>query len=126
MRHSITARRTAQNPQVTRTVYALRDGPKRFNEIERVLDTRRPASLSALLKKMQRDNLIERRVVDYGPPACVTYSLTKLGRSLAGPAAAMVDWVDAHAHEVEHARAKSRAEAEAQRAANLKVAVSTA
>jgi DNA-binding HxlR family transcriptional regulator len=123
MAHSITSTRSVQNPYATRCVYFLRNGAKRFSEIERELDINRPATLSDLLRKMARDGIIERRMLSAGPPAYVEYLLTELGRSLAGPASAMVDWAAKHADEVERARARSRVNTEARRAAELKAAV---
>jgi DNA-binding HxlR family transcriptional regulator len=113
MAQSITLTRSVENPYVIRAVYFLRRGPKRFSEIEKALDIRRPAALSDLLRKMARDGIVERRVLDFGPPAHITYELTPLGRSLANPASAMVDWVTEHTAQIESARAKSRVETEA-------------
>jgi DNA-binding HxlR family transcriptional regulator len=121
--HPTTSMRSLQNPFVTRTVYFLRNGAKRFSEIERALDIRRPATLSDLLRKMARDGIVERRMLSAGPPACVEYLLTELGRSLAGPASAMAEWISEHVDEIEHARARSRVDTEAWRAAELKAAV---
>ena len=114
--------RSVENPYCTRTVSFLRNGAKRFSAIERELDIRRPAALSDLLKKMQRDGLIERRVISLGPPPHVEYVLTPLGRSLAGPASAMIAWIDAHHADVERARERHHAEAEASRATDLREA----
>ena len=108
--------RSVESPYCTRCVCFLRDGAKRFSQIERELDIRRPAALSDLLKKMQRDGLIERRVISLGPPPHVEYVLTPLGRSLANPASALMEWIDTHHADVERARERHHAEAEASRA----------
>jgi DNA-binding HxlR family transcriptional regulator len=57
---------------------------------------------------LRRDGLVERRVIDLGPPARVEYSLTPLGADLARPASAMVTWVDCRMPEVEVARERYR------------------
>jgi DNA-binding HxlR family transcriptional regulator len=110
------ATRSVESPYCTRCVCFLRGGAKRFSAIERELDIRRPAALSDLLKKMVRDGLITRNVVSLGPPPNVEYALSALGKSLAGPASAMIAWIDAHHADVERARERHHAETEASRA----------
>jgi DNA-binding HxlR family transcriptional regulator len=108
--------RSVENPYCTRTVAFLRGGARRFHEIEKHLDIRRPAALSDLLKKMERDGLLTRHMIIIGPPARVEYVLTPLGKSLANPASAMIEWIDKHHGDVERARERHSVEAEASRA----------
>jgi DNA-binding HxlR family transcriptional regulator len=108
--------RSVENPYCVRTVVFLRNGARRFHEIEKHLDIRRPAALSDLLKKMERDGLLTRHMIIIGPPARVEYVLTPLGKSLANPASAMVDWIDKNHAAIERARERHRVETEAGRA----------
>jgi DNA-binding HxlR family transcriptional regulator len=104
--------RTLSNQGILRIARALRNGPLRFNEIDRAINAPNPPILSKLLKKMQRDGLIVRNVVQLGPPAHVEYALTDLGSDLSGPATTMIDWIDTNVGKVEAARAVSRLQAE--------------
>lgn len=85
-------------------VRALQKKPLRFNEIDRAVKSPNHPALSDRLKKMQRDGLIERRVIRLGPPAHIEYTLTRLGADLAKPATALLGWVDNHAVEVDASR----------------------
>ena len=53
---------------------------------------------------MARDGLVERRVIEWGPPMNVQYELTPLGLELAKPASELVRWVDNKMPEVEASR----------------------
>lgn len=90
-----------------RIVGRLRHGPARFNELGRLVDAPSPPMLSKYLKKLQRDGLVERHVIQLGPPAITTYELTALGRSMIEPASAMLGWMDGHRDQIEAAREMS-------------------
>jgi DNA-binding HxlR family transcriptional regulator len=90
-------------------VCALQHGPLRFCEIDRAVCPANHPILSARLKKLVRDGLIVRNVHRLGPPAVVSYELTRLGAKLAKPAAHLLDFVDEHATEIEAAREYHRA-----------------
>jgi DNA-binding HxlR family transcriptional regulator len=60
---------------------ALQDGPKRFNEIQRVLGDITPKVLSKELKEMELNEFVIRKV-DTGTPVVVTYELTAYSGSL--------------------------------------------
>lgn len=65
--------------------------PRRFNAIKRRLDGVTQRVLTQTLRKLERNGMVERRVLPGSPPG-VEYSLTTLGRSLQTPFAALYDW----------------------------------
>lgn len=77
-------------------VMALRDGPRRFNEIKRAIGTISQRMLTLTLKGMERDGLIKRSVFPTKPPR-VDYELTELGHSLRLPVEALGQWAIEHA-----------------------------
>ncbi len=73
----------------------LREGPLRFNELRRSIDGISQRMLTLTLRGLERDGLITRTVYPTNPPK-VEYELTALGRTLLAPAAALLDWAEAH------------------------------
>jgi len=72
-------------------IYWLRDGPLRFNELQRRLGAITHRTLSKTLKEMEADGLVSR--TDYGEiPPRVDYTLSKRGRSLMPVLEAMERW----------------------------------
>jgi len=59
----------------------LMTGPKRFNELGRLLPHTSKRMLTVQLRELERDNVIHREVYREVPPK-VEYSLTSLGESL--------------------------------------------
>ncbi|MBB5082354.1 winged helix-turn-helix transcriptional regulator [Nonomuraea endophytica] len=82
---------------------ALLDGPRRFNELRRILDGITQKMLSQTLRALERDGLVRRTVYPTIPPR-VDYELTELGRSAGGLLAAIAEWSAEHADEVFAAR----------------------
>ena len=76
-------------------VMALRDGPRRFNEIKRAIGTISQRMLTLTLKGMERDGLIKRTVFPTKPPR-VDYELTELGHSLRRPVEELGHWAIEH------------------------------
>ncbi|MGO4840391.1 winged helix-turn-helix transcriptional regulator [Rhizobiaceae sp. 2RAB30] len=72
-------------------VMALRDGPRRFNEIKRAIGTISQRMLTLTLKGMERDGLVRRTVLPTKPPR-VDYELTELGHSLREPVERLGHW----------------------------------
>ncbi|WP_274626950.1 winged helix-turn-helix transcriptional regulator [Arvimicrobium flavum] len=72
-------------------VMALRDGPRRFNEIKRAVGTISQRMLTLTLRSMERDGLVLRTVTPSKPPR-VDYELTELGHSLRGPVEELGKW----------------------------------
>lgn len=90
-------------------VMALRDGPRRFNQIRRDIGSISQRMLTLTLRGMERDGLVSRKVHPTTPPR-VEYALTDLGHSLRGPVETLGAW--AIANEAQIARAQSRYDAE--------------
>ena len=84
-------------------VMALRDGPRRFNEMKRAIGTISQRMLTLTLRSMERDGLVRRTVFPTKPPR-VDYELTALGRSLYEPIERLGRW--AIDNETEIARAQ--------------------
>ena len=85
------------------TVMLLGDGPKRFNEIKRLIGGISQRMLTLTLRGLERDGLVTRTVFATVPPR-VDYELTGLGRSLRTPVEALGLWARAHQEEIETAR----------------------
>lgn len=78
---------------VVPVVVALFAGARRQGELRRrVGGGISDKVLTETLRRMERDGLLTRRVVEGQPPA-VFYALTPFGRSLAVPLAALAGWL---------------------------------
>lgn len=84
-------------------VVTLQDGPVRFSGLLRRVERISRRMLTRTLRLLERDGLVERRVFPTTPPA-VEYSLTDLGRGLAGTLEAVSAWAVEHRTDVEEAR----------------------
>ncbi|MGR6921863.1 winged helix-turn-helix transcriptional regulator [[Actinomadura] parvosata] len=82
---------------------ALLDGPRRFNELRRMLDGITQKMLSQTLRTLERDGLLVRTVYPTIPPR-VDYELNELGRSVVGVLRSIGEWAGEHADEVIAAR----------------------
>jgi DNA-binding HxlR family transcriptional regulator len=82
---------------------ALCHGPRRFNELKRDLDGITQKSLTQALRRLERNGLVERRVLEQRPVA-VEYRITPLGRTLEEPFSILRDWTADHLAEVERHR----------------------
>lgn len=78
--------------------------PHRFGELKRAIPDISQAMLTATLRSLQRDGLVDREVFPTQPPS-VEYRLTELGQSLLGPVAALVVWTAEHHGRIREARA---------------------
>lgn len=81
----------------------LGEGPRRFNEIKRIIGGISQRMLTLTLRNLERDGLISRTVTPTVPPR-VDYALTGLGRDLLGPVTALSQWAIAHQPCIEAAR----------------------
>ena len=86
-------------------VALLGDGPKRFNEIKRMVGGISQRMLTLTLRGLERDGLVTRTVFPTVPPR-VDYELTDLGRGLWQPVEALGNWARDHQIEIEDARAR--------------------
>ena len=80
-------------------------GKARFNEIKRLIGGISQKTLSQCLRRLERDGVIERAVLDTAPIG-VEYSITSLGRTLETPFKALYDWAAAYFPQVKTARAR--------------------
>jgi len=81
------------------TILILRDlltkGPQRFQDLQNSLAGAAPNTLSARLKAMENEGLIERKLYSEHPPR-LEYHLTDRGRSLGPVLAALREWGRRH------------------------------
>ena len=76
-------------------VVALRDKPRRFNDIKRQVRGISQQMLTRTLKTLERDGMVQRTVCATTPPQ-VEYALTALGRSLSEPVRQLAQWARAN------------------------------
>jgi DNA-binding HxlR family transcriptional regulator len=86
-------------------ISSLGDGPRRFNEIKRMVGGISQRMLTLTLRGLERDGLVTRTVFPTIPPR-VDYELTDLGRSLWKPVEALGTWAREHLPEIEAAKAR--------------------
>ncbi|WP_345827193.1 helix-turn-helix domain-containing protein [Pantoea sp. BRR-3P] len=87
--------------------------PARFNEIRRRLDGITHKALADALKRLERNGLVNREVLNTAPIG-VEYSLTPLAQTLQQPFIALYDWALEHGPALERAQAEyDRTHAEA-------------
>ena len=67
----------------------LCDRPRRFNELRHHLPTVTPKSLTACLRRLERNGVIERVVLSTDPVA-IEYRISPLGRTLEAPLQALL------------------------------------
>ncbi|CBA28998.1 hypothetical protein CTU_11970 [Cronobacter turicensis z3032] len=77
--------------------------PARFNAIKRRLDPITHKALTEALRRLERNGLVNRRVIASSPVA-VEYSITPLGRTLQEPFVALVSWARQHGAAIEQAQ----------------------
>jgi DNA-binding HxlR family transcriptional regulator len=86
-------------------IMLLGDGPRRFNELKRMVGGISQRMLTLTLRGLERDGLVTRTVFPTIPPR-VDYELTDLGRGLQKPVVALGEWAIEHQAEIEAARTK--------------------
>ncbi len=100
-------------------IMLLGDGPRRFNEIKRIVGGISQRMLTLTLRGLERDGLVTRTVFPTIPPRVdyeltdlgrglsrVDYELTDLGRGLWQPVEALGKWAFDHRTEIVEARAR--------------------
>lgn len=85
-------------------VMILASGPRRFNELKRLVDGISQRMLTLTLRNLERDGMVTRTVTPSIPPR-VDYALTDLGHSLRVPVSALGQWVVENIKTIEGARA---------------------
>lgn len=76
-------------------VMLLAGGPRRFNEMKRMIEGISQRMLTLTLRGLERDGLVRRTVFPTVPPR-VDYELTDLGHSLREPVMALGRWAQAN------------------------------
>ena len=84
-------------------IMLLIDGPRRFNELKRMVGGISQRMLTLTLRGLERDGLVTRTVFPTIPPR-VDYELTDLGRGLAQPVKALGQWAFEHQPQIQGAR----------------------
>jgi DNA-binding HxlR family transcriptional regulator len=86
-------------------IMMLGDGPRRFNELKRMIAGISQRMLTLTLRGLERDGLVTRTIYPTIPPR-VDYELTDLGRGLQQPVVALGLWAKEHQGQIEAARAR--------------------
>src|SRR6266478_983354 len=86
-------------------IMLLGGGPRRFNEIKRMIAGISQRMLTLTLRGLARDGLVTRTVFPTIPPR-VDYELTDLGRGLSQPVEPLGAWARGHVKHIIKARAK--------------------
>lgn len=81
----------------------LCDGPQRFNALRRAVPGVTAKSLTATLRRLERNGVVERRVLA-DRPVTVEYRMTPLGKTLREPVDALLRWTTDHEADVDAAR----------------------
>ena len=84
-------------------VMMLARGPRRFNELKRLVDGISQRMLTLNLRGLEREGLISRKIFPTIPPK-VEYALTDLGKSLCIHVIALGQWAEENYDAIEAAR----------------------
>ena len=84
-------------------VMLLGQGPRRFNELKRMIGGVSQRMLTLTLRGLERDGFVSRTMFPTIPPR-VDYELTPLGHSLRSPIEELGNWAFAHILAVDQAR----------------------
>ena len=83
----------------------LCERPRRFNELRRLIPVVTQKSLTATVRKLERNGIVE-RVLLSSRPVAVEYRITPLGTTLRPPIDVILQWTTAHRPDIERARAE--------------------
>jgi DNA-binding HxlR family transcriptional regulator len=86
-------------------IVLLGDGPRRFNEMKRLVGGISQRMLTLTLRGLERDGLVTRTQYLTIPPR-VDYALTKLGTTLLEAVSPLGAWARAHVKEIQKAQAR--------------------
>ncbi|MFN1217083.1 winged helix-turn-helix transcriptional regulator [Chryseobacterium kwangjuense] len=73
-------------------LFHLTDGPKRYNELRKLIPTITERTLSLQLKQLEEDHILNRKVYTEKPPLMVEYTLTDFGKTLLPVIEAITSW----------------------------------
>lgn len=82
-----------------RVIIALKDGHTRFNDIQRTIDGISAKVLSSVLKDLEENGFVKRKV-DIGVPVVVEYELLSYAETLQEVLSALVSWGEMHREKV--------------------------
>lgn len=86
-------------------IVLLGDGPRRFNEIKRLVGGISQRMLTLTLRGLERDGLVTRTIFPTIPPR-VDYELTALGRSLSSAVEPLALWARGYMTDIRKAQEK--------------------
>lgn len=81
-------------------LYYLSKGPKRFNELRRLLPEVTQRMLTLQLRELEQDGIVHREIYKEVPPK-VEYSLTEFGASLGPIIVQMLDWGEHYMEQIQ-------------------------
>ena len=81
------------------SLHTSETGVLRFNELRRLMTDCSQKMLSATLKNLEQNHLVNRKVYPEVPPR-VEYSLTDTGKSLMPAISSLIDWAQIHFDDV--------------------------
>jgi DNA-binding HxlR family transcriptional regulator len=81
-------------------LYYLFQGPKRFNELRRLLPEVTQRMLTLQLRELEQDGIVHREIYKEVPPK-VEYSLTEFGTSLGPIIVQMLDWGELYMEQIQ-------------------------
>jgi DNA-binding HxlR family transcriptional regulator len=90
-----------------RIIVGLKDGNKRFNELQRLIDGISAKVLSTELKELEMNGFIKRRVFT-GTPVVVEYELTAYADTLNGVLDTLSEWGAMHRENVRKSMKKKK------------------
>ena len=93
-----------------RIIISLKEGNRRFNELQRVIEGISAKVLSAELKDLELNGFVKRTVFT-GTPVVVEYELTEYSETLGEVLQALSDWGSLHRETVRKGMKAERAEA---------------
>lgn len=81
----------------------LCERPCRFNELRRAIPAVTQKSLTATLRRLERNGIIERDIIAVRPVA-IEYRITPLGKTLRSPVDVLLEWANTYLPQIERAR----------------------
>jgi DNA-binding HxlR family transcriptional regulator len=95
---------TVVNRWTSLILYALSSGPKRYNQLKKMIEGISQTMLTSTLRKLERHGLIHREIFPVIPPK-VEYSLTPLGETLIPIFEQIYQWATDHTDDIREAEA---------------------
>ena len=90
-----------------RIIVGLKDGTKRFNELQRLIEGISAKVLSSELKELEMNGFIKRNII-VGTPVVVEYELTKYADTLSGVLDKLSEWGAMHRENVKKSMKKKK------------------